>query len=296
MNSFTIDLEDFGQLMCRDHLKTIEAPLKDITRQTDTILELLNFTNNKATFFVLGMLAKFRADIIKKIAAEGHEIALHGMNHPDMRKLNRQTAYDDILESYNLITDITGSPIFGYRAPYFSVDNSNLYLLEVLTEIGLIYDSSIFPVKLKRYGIDNFATEPKLYKLQNGKEIVELPLTIFQWRNKKIPIAGGGYIRISPHSFIKNIFRRLNSEQADVTLYMHPYEFDTERIDCASTYPQGTSYSKTQTFLVNLKWNLFRKSILPKIKYLLENYEFITCLKKIEYVKNNTNSSTVLEY
>lgn len=294
--TLTIDWEDFGQLMCRDHLQLVRTPLDDITRQTDTILEILDSTQNKATFFVLGMLAKFRPDIVKKIAAAGHEIALHGMNHLDMRKLSRQRAYNDIAESYKLVTDIIGAPVYGYRAPYFSIDTSNLYLLEVLTETGLMYDSSIFPIKLKRYGIDNFSVQPTLYKLQNGKEIVEFPLTIFEWRNKKLPVAGGGYIRVTPHRFIKNIFRKLYQQQKDVTLYMHPYEFDLHQLDCTSTYPKDTQYSGTKKFLVNLKWNLFRKSILIKIKNLLENYNFTTCLKKAEYVKSHTNSSTVLGY
>ena len=294
--TLTIDWEDFGQLMCRDHLQLVRSPLDDITRQTDTILEILDSTQNKATFFVLGMLAKFRPDIVKKIAAQGHEIALHGMNHLDMRKLNRQSAYNDISDSYKLITDIIGVPVYGYRAPYFSVDTSNLYLLEVLTETGLMYDSSIFPIKLKRYGIENFSVNPALYKLQNGKEIVEFPLTIFEWKNKKLPVAGGGYMRVAPHMVIKHIFKKLYQQQKSVILYMHPYEFDLHQLNCTSTYPENIQYSQFKKRLVNLKWNLFRKSILIKIKNLLENYNFTTCLKKAEYVKSHTNSPAILGY
>jgi len=294
--TFTIDWEDFGQLMCRDRFNLTRAPLNDILRQTDIVLELLNTTNNKATFFILAMLAQFRPELVKKIALEGHEIAIHGSNHLDMRKLSRQEAYNDIVDSYKLITDIISAPVYGYRAPYFSIVKSNLYLLEVLTEINLIYDSSIFPIKLKRYGIENFSPEPELYRLPNSTEIVELPLTILNWKNKKVPVAGGGYLRIAPYAFVKSIFRKLSAEQKDVMIYMHPYEFDSEKIYCASNYPEDARHVTGKTFILNLKWNLLRSTIFPKMKYLLENYKFITCLKKAENVKKHRNRAAILEY
>jgi len=137
--TLSIDWEDFGQLLGRDRSGVLTAPLPvTIDRQTDIMLEMLNETGKKATFFILGMLAKHRPDLVKKIAAEGHEIGLHGQYHINMRKLTRQQAYDDINESKKLVTDIIGGPVYGYRAPYFSIDESNLFVLEVLAELGLL--------------------------------------------------------------------------------------------------------------------------------------------------------------
>jgi polysaccharide deacetylase family protein (PEP-CTERM system associated) len=273
----------------------LTAPLPvTIDRQTDIMLEMLNATNKKATFFILGMLARHRPDLVKKIAAEGHEIGLHGQYHINMRKLNRKQAYDDINESKKLVTDIIGAPVYGYRAPYFSIDETNLYILEVLTELGLLYDSSIFPIKLKRYGIANFNKEDALYSLPNGKEIVELPLSVAPFNGKDIPIAGGGYMRAFPKFFLNRMFRKLNNNRQDVMLYMHPYEFDSKRIDCSTNYPKEQHYSGVKTFLINLRWNLFRSSISNKIQSLLKQYEFTTCLKKAEYVKSNTHSTAIL--
>lgn len=296
-HSFTlsIDWEDFGQLLGRDRSGELTPPLPEtIDRQTNIMLEMLNETGKKATFFILGMLAQHRPDLVKKIAAEGHEIGLHGQFHINMQQLSRQQAYTDISESQKLVTDIIGRPVYGYRAPYFSIGESNLYVLEILSELGLLYDSSIFPIKLKRYGIENFNQDDALYVLPNGKEIVELPLTVAPFIGKKIPIAGGGYIRAFPLSFLKKMFKKLDSNQRNVMLYMHPYEFDTKRIDCSTNYPESLNYSKSKTFLINLRWNLFRKSVRNKLKYLLTQYEFITCLKKAENVKNNSHSPTVL--
>ena len=158
-HSFTlsIDWEDFSQLLGRDGSGVLTPPLPvTIDRQTDIMLDMLNDAGKKATFFILGMTAQHRPDLVKKIAAEGHEIGLHGQWHINMRTLTGEQARKDLSESYKLVTDIIGAPIYGYRAPYFSVDESNLYVLEMLTELGMIYDSSIFPIKLKRYGIANF--------------------------------------------------------------------------------------------------------------------------------------------
>jgi polysaccharide deacetylase family protein (PEP-CTERM system associated) len=296
-HSFTlsIDWEDFGQLLGRDRSGVLTPPLpKTIDRQTDIMLEMLNATNKKATFFILGMLAEHRPDLVKIIAAEGHEIGLHGQYHINMRKLNREQAYNDINESKKLVTDVIGGPVYGYRAPYFSIDETNLYVLEILTELDLMYDSSIFPIKLKRYGIANFNKEDALYKLPNGKKIVELPLTVAPFNGKDIPIAGGGYMRTFPKFFLNRTFRKLDESQKNVMLYMHPYEFDNKRIDCSTNYPDIKSYSATKTFLINLRWNLFRGTIRNKIQSLLKQYEFTTCLKKAEYVKSNSHSPAIL--
>jgi polysaccharide deacetylase family protein (PEP-CTERM system associated) len=293
--TLSIDWEDFGQLLGRDRSGVLTPPLPvTIDRQTDIILEMLNQTGKKATFFILGMLAEHRADLVKKIAAEGHEIGLHGQNHINMRTLTREQAYTDLSDAHKLVTDIIGAPVYGFRAPYFSIDESNLFVLEILTELGLIYDSSIFPIKMKRYGIANFNRKDALYKLPNGKEIVELPLTLGEVNGKKVPVAGGGYIRAFPGFFLNKVFKKLNDKQEDVMLYMHPYEFDTHRIDASTNYPQDQSYSKAKTILINLRWNLFRNSIRGKLKSLLTKYEFITCLKKAEYVKSYSHSPGVL--
>jgi polysaccharide deacetylase family protein (PEP-CTERM system associated) len=292
--SLSIDWEDFGQLLGRDYCGTVTPPLKNIDRQTDIILELLDNTGKKATFFILGMLAQYRPDLVKKIAAEGHEIGLHGQHHINMRSLSYKDAFNDIKDSFNLVTDIIGEPVFGYRAPYFSIDETNMFLLEILSELGLLYDSSIFPIKLKRYGIAGFSTEDTLYKLPNGKEIVELPLTVAAWRNRKLPVAGGGYMRAFPSLIVDRIFRDLDHAGKNVMLYMHPYEFDTEWIDCSANYPENISYSRPKTFLINLRWNLFRNSIRKKLENLLTKYHFLTCQKKAENVKNRTHSPAIL--
>lgn len=295
MITLTIDWEDFGQLFGKYHHGQISEPVKGvIERQTDIVLNVLAETNNKATFFILGMLAKYRPNLLKKIASSGHEISIHGEDHQIMSSLSPEKVRRDIEDAYKRITDIIGNKVHGYRAPFFSINRSNLFILEILSELGIIYDSSIFPVKLSRYGIDNFDAEDKLYKLPNGKEIVELPLTVFKCFGKKWPVAGGGYIRLTPNFLINKIFDSLYSQGINSMIYMHPYEFDSKSLDVSVNYPYGAPASKLKVELQNFRWNLFRGSVKPKIKQLLTQYKFNTCLERAINVKNNTNSPELL--
>lgn len=289
-----IDWEDFGQLLCRDKCGQITPPSDAIDRQTKIILDMFDEAGKKATFFILGMLAQARPDLVREIAKRGHEIALHGQRHVDMRRLDRQAAADEVREAWKTVTDITGSPLYGFRAPYFSLDRSNLYLLEVLAEAGLVYDSSIVPLKLRRYGISDFGRGDAVYQLPNGLHIVELPLTLAEVAGKLVPVAGGGYLRLFPGPVVKKVFRRLHEMSSDVNMYVHPYEFDTRPLDCRSNYPAGTSYSRLGAVLLNMKWNLFRQSVRRKLRQLLHTYEFITCRERAEYVKGQSHGAAVL--
>lgn len=294
VSTISIDWEDFGQLYCKYHYDIITPPSSALERQTNIILEILEEANVKATFFVLGITAKFRSDLVKKIAASDHEIALHGQNHQAMFNLTPEQAFADLSESLALVQDITGKKVYGYRAPFFSINETNLYVLEMLADLGLEYDSSIFPMKLSRYGIAGFNTRNTLLQLPNGKTIVELPLTVGTYFNKKVPISGGGYMRVMPKTLVKKVFHDLRKNNIDSMIYMHPYEFDDQKIDVSSNYPKEALYSKMKVAALNFKWNVFRNSIVDKIKMLLKEYTFAPCIEKARYVKNYGNSPVLL--
>ena len=293
-STISIDWEDFGQQYGKYHFGKVTEPVHgSIERQTRIMLELLAETNTKATFFILGHLAAFRKNLVKDIAAAGHEMALHGQNHEAMFTLNHQQAKEDITASYKIVTDITGQAVYGYRAPYFSIKKENLWLLEILADTGLTYDSSIFPMELPRYGIAGFSPYDTLYKLPNGKEIVELPMTTASFMNRTWPVAGGGYIRLMPEVLIKRVFKNFEKSRKDSMIYMHPYEFDSQKIEVSSNYPAGANYSKLKVGALNLKWNMFRPSVTGKIKTLLQSHNFITCQQKAELIKQNSKATSL---
>ena len=292
--TLSIDWEDFGQLSSKNIDGILTSPKKAIERQTDILLSMLDDNNVKATFFVLGMLANSRPDLLKKIANEGHEIALHGMNHDSLFKLTEKQVLQDISDSKNLVSDIIGQKILGYRAPSFSILKENLHILDILHDLGFTYDSSIMPVQMPRYGIDNFNIEDKLYSLPGGGEIVELPLTVKKFGGRKWPVAGGGYIRLMPMHVIHNLYSNFFKNNIDCMIYMHPYEFDTEKLDITDNLIKNKNISAIKTLYLNFRWNFLRQSIREKVDYLLQNYSFSTCKEKANYVKITTHSPTIL--
>lgn len=290
-STISIDWEDFGQQYGKYHFGELTEPVnKSIERQTKIMLDLLDETNTKATFFILGHLASYRKNLVKDIIARGHEIGLHSQNHEPMFTLSPEQAREDVATSQKIVTDIIGEAVYGFRAPYFSIIKENLWLLEILADLGLTYDSSIFPVKLPRYGIENFSPEDSLYQLPSGKEIVELPMTTATFMNRAWPVSGGGYIRLMPEVLIKKVFKNFEKNKTDSMIYMHPYEFDSEKIEVESNYPEGSKYSKLKVDALNLKWNMFRPSVTGKIRTLLQSHQFITCLQKAEIIKKNNTA------
>jgi polysaccharide deacetylase family protein (PEP-CTERM system associated) len=292
--SFTIDWEDFGQLYYKYYFdKVIEPSKNSIERQTYLILELLDCYKVKGTFFVLGMLAKYRPNLVRKIAQCGHEIALHGMHHEYMYQLNRNQAFADLNDSKKIVSDIIGSEIYGYRAPFFSLKKENLYLLDDLAKLDFEYDSSIFPLGNFASSFMGFSNEDKLYCLPSGLEIVELPLTTIDFSGKKIPISGGGYIRLLPKFIIKKIFNTRKNLGAIV--YMHPYEFDPVKIRVDELFSDIQKNNlKLKNSILNFRWNLFRPSVVNKIEFILNSHQFETCKERSDKVKNETLCSTVL--
>jgi len=222
----SIDIEDWRQ-------STWDRNLSISQRAADNTLRLLDVLDNygvKATMFVLGKFSEKYPEIIKKIQCNGHEIACHGYGHVEIFKQNYKSFKMDVKRAKDGLEQIIGKPVIGYRAPDFSIINSSLWALEVLSELGFQYDSSIFPIKHNRYGISNWPTSIQNVILDNGGSILEFPLSTYKFGNLNIPVSGGGYFRLFPSMlfcyFIKNILR-----ERPFIFYMHPYELDHMEFD-----------------------------------------------------------------
>lgn len=276
---FSVDWEDFSQLLAKYKFKFIGQPNHDIYRQTDRILELCDRYDVKGTFFILGMLAEYKPDIVKKIQAAGHEIALHGYYHENLGLIDFDRIRYDISGAKKLVEDITGTAVKGYRAPFFSMVRSRLKVLDILSELGFSYDSSIFPSAISRFGIGGFSSECQLYRLSNGGQIVELPLPTVKVLGRTLSISGGSYMRVTPMPVVKSIFNQINRRGQPVMLYIHPYEFDNKPLNASANYPPGAPYSKIGNALTNLRWNLNRSSLYHKMEYLFRHNSFTTCIQ-----------------
>jgi polysaccharide deacetylase family protein (PEP-CTERM system associated) len=274
--AFSIDLEDFSQLICKYRTNTIPDVSVDVDRQLDVVLSLLAEYRISGTFFVLGLVAARRPDLVRKVQDAGHEIATHGTNHVQAFRQGRDEFKRDVGGSIKVLEDITGQPVLGYRAPQFSIVRENLWALDVLAELGLQYDSSIFPMRLKRYGIASFDPQPRRYRLPEGGRLVEIPMHVARRGGRSFPVAGGGYLRLMPAFVLRRVVAAARASGRCFTLYLHPYEFDPFPLDVGRSMPPDQPIRFPQRTLLNAKWNLRRRSILKKARWMCANIAFAT--------------------
>ena len=147
---------------------------------------------------MLGWVAERRPELVREIAARGHEIACHGYGHELVYEIGPQRFREDLRRARRAIEDAVGTRVEGYRAPSFSITARSLWALEILAEEGFRFDSSIFPVRHYRYGIPDFDQRPVELRLRNGLSIREFPLTTLDVGPLRLPLAGGAYLRFMP--------------------------------------------------------------------------------------------------
>jgi len=271
-NIFTVDVEDyyqveaFSQVIDRDLWHTYESRVE---RNTDRILDLLDKHQVKGTFFVLGVVAKKHPAIVKHIASRGHEIASHGMSHRLVYKQSPEVFRQETRDSKALLEDLAQQPISGYRAATYSITNRSLWALDILVEEGFQYDSSIFPMRHDKYGIPDINREPHLIETRAGS-IAEIPISVFEKRGLKLPVAGGGYFRLWPFWLTRNCLRSINQNR-EFIFYLHPWEIDEEqpRINDASLFSKFRHYN-----------NLHKCE--HRLERLLEEFSFTTARNVLE--------------
>lgn len=256
----TVDVEDWSQSTFDNSL-----PINEISnRNTDILLELLSQYSAKATMFVLGKFAQKFPETIKKIKEEGHEIASHGLNHISLFRMSQSEFKRDLNLSKKIIEDIIGERIIGFRAPDFSIGINNLNYLYTIREEGFEYDSSIFPIKLKRYGISNWPNFPTNLSLGNGMSIIEFPIGISRFLNFSVPVGGGGYHRLFPLKIILYLIKKSFKRNPYFVFYCHPYEFN---------YKEFKELNLKMPLLLKIKQGYGRKNFLKKFKTLLEKFK-----------------------
>ena len=231
VNAMTVDVEDYFHVSVFDG--TIPRHQWDgldsrVCRNTQRLLEIFQQSGVKATFFVLGWVAEKFPSLVQEIAAEGHEIASHGHGHRLVYDLTRAAFRDDVRRSKDVLESTVAQPVYGYRAPSYSVTARSLWALDVLIEEGFRYDSSIFPIHHDRYGIPTSPRHP--YVLQREYSLVEAPASTVRCGPFNLPVAGGGYFRILPYAWTRWGISRLNqAEREPAIFYLHPWEIDPEQ-------------------------------------------------------------------
>lgn len=225
-NALTIDFEDWYQGLEIPHTEWggYEDRIERVGRR---LLDLLDETGVRATFFVLGYLAERHPDLVRQIANRGHEVGTHGYSHMFIYRQPARLFRSEINRAIRFLEDVTGQPVLGHRAPFFSITRESLWALEVLGELGIRYDSSIFPVLNYRYGIEGAPRWP--HQIEAGSQsLMEFPISTWQVLGHIVPVAGGAYFRIYPYGFTRRVFQAINQAGQPVVFYVHPWELDPD--------------------------------------------------------------------
>ena len=208
--TFTLDLEDH-----RPH----DGLPKRYPEIVDQLLDFLDAHKIKATVFTVGTLAEQDPALVKRIHDAGHEIGHHSYDHTPLTRQSPSTFKSDTARAKNILEDVTGAPVNGYRAPVFSLTRDTLWAVDILKELGFIYSSSIVPARNPLHGLHG--APRKAFKWSNG--LLEIPAPVGRIGPATLPYLGGFYFRYLP---LGTIQKQIRKSDAPLWTYCHPYDFD----------------------------------------------------------------------
>jgi polysaccharide deacetylase family protein (PEP-CTERM system associated) len=227
-NGLSVDVEDWFQVgafeTVIDRGSWASLTLR-VERNCDLILRMFADADVKATFFTLGWVAKRHPSLMRRIAAEGHELASHGWDHARVFRMDRESFATDLDMSRKAIEDASGSAVSGYRAPSFSIDRRTPWAYEALAEQGFAYSSSVAPIAHDHYG---WSEAPRFaFRPLPRSDLVELPVTTATFAGRRLAAGGGGFFRVLPYGFSRWAIRQVNRREGRPAIfYFHPWEID----------------------------------------------------------------------
>ncbi|RDH44906.1 XrtA system polysaccharide deacetylase [Zooshikella ganghwensis] len=277
-NAMSVDVEDYFQVAAfENNIKREDwdsLPVR-VEHNTQRILSLFAEYNIKATFFTLGWVAERYPGLVKEIVAQGHELASHGYGHQRATTQTPEVFKEDICKAKQLLEDISGVEVKGYRAPSYSIDHSNPWAHDELLAAGHSYSSSVYPVKHDLYGIPDAPRFP--YRCENG--LLEIPITTVKIRNKNIPFGGGGYFRFFPYWLSKWGINRVNQQdKAPAIFYFHPWE-----IDPGQPRQEGISFKSRFRHYLNLE------TMEKRLRSLVQDFKWHTMESVFLHHSTNPN-------
>ena len=273
-NAMSVDVEDYFQVSAFE--KTVSRsdwaniPSR-INRNIDRVLTIFDEHGTKATFFTLGWVAERFPELIKRIANEGHEIASHGYEHSRVTTFQSEDFLEDVRSTRELLEQVSGVEVTGYRAPSFSIGASSLWAHDVLLEAGYQYSSSIFPISHDHSGLPG---APRFPFRTSRQGILEIPPSTLSMFGRNWPCAGGGFFRLFPISYSKWAIGRINqAESMPAIFYFHPWELDPKqpRIDGIPRKARFRHYlnldkfeARLKAMLVAFEWQTMRSVFLGR--------------------------------
>jgi polysaccharide deacetylase family protein (PEP-CTERM system associated) len=273
-NALTIDVEDYFQVSAfAPYIRRDEWDRREcrVERNVNHILDLLARRGTQATFFTLGWVAERYPRIVRRIVADGHELASHGYGHERASDLDLQAFTEDVTRAKRILEDIGGVPVLGYRAPSFSIGTGNLWAFDVLARAGYRYSSSIYPIAHDHYGMPD---SPRFaYRVGDG--LLEVPVTTVRLLSRNLPSSGGGYFRLLPYALSRWLIGRVNAaDREPAVFYFHPWEIDPGQprvagIDAKTRFRHYVNIPRMEAKLLQLledfRWGRMDHIFLPRL-------------------------------
>jgi polysaccharide deacetylase family protein (PEP-CTERM system associated) len=269
-NVLSFDVEDWYQLACRRVLRARVAVSPHVVAETGRVLDQLGRRGVRATFFVVARVAEAHPGLVRRIHDEGHEVASHGYDHRRVDAMGREAFAADLARSLDVLEDVTGAPVAGFRAPEFSFGPRCGWAFEELARAGLRYDSSVVPCGGRRYGTAGAPRRPFPVATTAGP-LMELPIATARLAGCDVP-AGGGYLRLLPHEAVCSAVGRLNAGGGPAVLFLHPYELAAGRLSLAGA--PGAGRSRLAVAAWACRRNLRRRGAAGRLDRLLEALPF----------------------
>ncbi|MDE2029988.1 MAG: DUF3473 domain-containing protein [Alphaproteobacteria bacterium] len=246
--TFTVNLEDpTGRY----------APGERYIAMTRRVLDICDEAGCKATFFAVGRVADSAPDLIRDIAAYGHEIAYYGRSRVPLTKEEPERFRRESRADKEKLEQLAGRDVAGFRAPHFSLTPQSLWALDVLNELGFRYSSSVMPTDMTPFG---FADAPRApFTWPNG--MIEFPMPVAALGKYHLPYLGGLYFYLLPDFVVRGFIKKAMADEI-LWAHAHPYDFDREKKFAAAP---GTP------FWIRAALGLARKKAAGKIRRFLLN-------------------------
>ena len=273
VNALTIDVEDYFQVSAMaPYIARGDWEGRDcrVEGNVERILGMLEDHGARATFFTLGWIAQRYPGVVRRIVANGHELASHGYSHERATAQDERSFSADIVRAKRVLEDIAGVCVEGYRAPSFSIDARNEWAFDSIQGAGYRYSSSIYPIRHDHYGMP---TAPRFTHRVRGN-LLEVPVTTMRLLARNWPAGGGGYFRLMPYGMSRWLLRRVNNVDCEsAVFYFHPWEIDDAQprvagIDLKTRFRHYVNLGRTErrlrSLLTDFRWGTVTETIISK--------------------------------
>jgi polysaccharide deacetylase family protein (PEP-CTERM system associated) len=225
---------------------------------TGLYLDFLARHDAAATFFATGDVARRHPELIRRIAAEGHEIACHSDRHVALDRQDPAGFRDDLERGREALLEAGAGEVVGYRAPFLSLVERTRWAHDIVADLGFFYSSSVLPGRSPLYGWPGFGAEPRRIGA-----LLEIPISLLPVPGIGLPSAGGVYFRVLPEVLLATAWRAHRRSGEPLVGYFHPYDLDTQ--SGWTAFPSHNRFSPS-----NLLLHLNRKAVLPRLERLIE--------------------------